>query len=185
VLLWKAPAPGEGPKLMTAVDAWETLDALDADAAYRSVGHMLAHRGRAVEVIRDGIRGMAGEQNRIRKWIAELDHDNFRVREAARRSLVKCGLRAAGALTDPARKKLGAEGEQRIQQILETFETQGLRAPESGLFGEPLRSLRAVRILETIGGDAARAILEEAAKGPADARLTIEAKAALETWPGS
>jgi hypothetical protein len=181
VLLWKAPVSGEGPELMTAVEAWDTLDSLDADVAYRSVGHLLAHKGRAIEVIRDGIRGMADEEKRIRKWIAELDHDNFRTREAARRSLVKCGLRAAGALTDPARKKLGAEGEQRIKLILEAFEAQGLRAPESGLFGEPLRSLRAVRILETIGGDGARAVLEEAAKGPADARLTIEARAALET----
>jgi WD40 repeat protein len=182
VLLWKAPVPGEGPELMTAVDAWDTLDSLDADVAYRSMGHLLAHKGRAIEVIRDGFRGMEDEQKRIRKWIAELDHDNFRIRESARRSLVKCGLRAAGALTDPVRKKLGAEGEQRIKLILEAFEAQGLRAPESGLFGEPLRSLRAVRVLETIGGNAARAVLEEAAKGPADARLTIEAKAALATW---
>jgi hypothetical protein len=55
--------------------------------------------------------------------------------------------------------------------------------PESGLFGEPLRTSRAVRVLETIGGPAARATLEEIAKGPPELRVTKEAKAALETLP--
>ena len=78
---------------------------------------------------------------------------------------------------------MGAEGEQRVCLILEALESQGLRIPESGLFGETLRSVRGVRVLETIGGKAAREVLEEAAKGPADSRLTKEAKAVLETFP--
>jgi outer membrane protein assembly factor BamB len=186
VLLWKVPVPGGGTgttRVMTADEAWDTLDALEADVAYRIMGHLLAHPGRATEVIGAGFRGMADEEKRIRRWITELDHDEFRVREAARRSLLKTGLRGAPALTDPARKRLGAEGEQRVRLILEAMEAQGLRIPEGGLFGEPLRTVRAVRVLETIGGKDARAVLEQAARGPADARLTKEAKAALETLP--
>jgi hypothetical protein len=183
VLLWKVPVPTPGPRLMSTAEAWEMLDSLEADVAYRSVGCLLAHPGRAPDVIRDGFRGMAEEQTKIRRWIAELDHDEFRVREAARRSLVKTGLRGAAPLTDPGRKRLGAEGEQRVRLILEALDSQGLHVPESGLFGEPLRSVRAVRVLETIGGQEARAVLEEVAKGPADLRLTKESKAALETLP--
>lgn len=183
VLLWKVPVPNPGPRLATTAEAWETLDSLDADVAYRNVGTMLAHPGQAVEVIRAGFHGMADEQAKIRRWISELDHDEFRVREAARRSLAKTGLRGAAALNDPGRKKLGAEGEQRVRLILESLDSQGIRVPESGLFGEPLRSVRAIRVLETVGGKEARGVLEEMTKGPTELRLTIEAKAALETFP--
>ncbi|MBO0700367.1 MAG: PQQ-binding-like beta-propeller repeat protein, partial [Zavarzinella sp.] len=183
VLLWSAPAAGPGPKIGTPAEAWGSLDALEADAGYRNMGALLSQPGRAVTVIRDGFRGMADEQTKIRRWVSELDHDEFRVREAARRSLLQAGLRAAGALNDPGRKKMGAEGETRVRLILEAMESQGLRVPESGLFGEPLRSVRAVRVLETIGGKDARAVLEEAAKGSAESRLTKEAKSALETFP--
>jgi hypothetical protein len=183
VYLWRAPAPNPGPPLMTTAEAWDTLDALDADGAYRSMGCMLTHPGRAVTVIGDGFRGIEGEQAKIRRWIAELDHDEFRVREAARRSLLKTGLRGAAALNDPGRRKMGVEGETRVRLILEALESQGLRVPESGLFGEPLRMVRGVRVLETLGLPAGRAVLEEAAKGPPDSRLTREAKAALTTFP--
>jgi WD domain, G-beta repeat len=183
VLLWKVPVPGAASKDILTEEAWETLDALDAEGAYRAVGCLLSHPGRGVTVIRDGIRGVAGEQERVRKWISQLDHDEFRVREAARRGILKTGLRGAAALNDPDRKKLGPEGEQRVRLILEALEAQGLRIPESGLFGEPLRAVRGIRVLETIGGKDARAALEEIAKGPAESRATKEAKLALETLP--
>jgi WD domain, G-beta repeat len=183
VILWKVPAPPPGPMLITTVEAWETLDSLDADVAYRSMGTLLGQPGRAISVIRDGYRGTADEQVKIRRWIAELDHDEFRVRETARRSLLKAGLRAAAALNDAGRKKMGVEGENRVRLILEAMESQGVRIPESGLFGEPLRGVRGVRVLESIGGPEARAVLEEVAKGPAESRLTKEAKGALETLP--
>jgi WD40 domain-containing protein len=183
VLLWKVPVPNRRRQLSTPVEAWETLDSLDADIAYRNMGSLLATPARAVALIRDGFRGLAGEQVKIRRWVSELDHDEFRVREAARRALLKAGLRAAAALNDPGRKKMGVEGETRVRLILEAMESQGLRIPESGLFGEPLRIVRGVRVLETIGGKEARAALEELAKGPPDALLTKEAKAALAALP--
>src|SRR5262249_2581129 len=64
VLLWKVPAPGGGPKEITSEEAWETLDALDAEGAYRAVGYLLSHSVKGVTVIRDGIRGVAGEQEK-------------------------------------------------------------------------------------------------------------------------
>jgi hypothetical protein len=114
-----------------------------------------------------------------------LDHDEFRVRDAARRGLVKAGLRAAAAIKDPARKRLGTEGEERIRSILDEFDQHGLRVPESGLYGEPLRLVRGIRVLETIGGADARAVLEEMAKGAKDKRVAHEARAALEVFPAS
>lgn len=185
VLVWKVPAPGPGPKAMTAADAWEGLDSLESDLAYRCTEQLLADGAKTVMFLRERFQKQPEEQARISRWIKELDHDEFRVREAARRGLMKAGLRAAPSLTDPKRKPLGAEGEQRIRLILESFESQGLRIPESGLFGEPLRMVRAVRTLELIGTAEAQEVLEEAAKGPAESRLAHEAKAALDVWPSN
>jgi hypothetical protein len=182
VLLWKTPSAGPGPKAMTAADAWESLDSLDADVAYRCMEQLLADRGKTVTFLEERFKNQPAEQTQIQRWIKDLDHDEFRVRETARRGLIKAGLRAAPALTDPKRKPLGAEGEQRVRLILETYESQGLHIPESGLFGESLRMVRAVRILESLGSKEARQVLEEAAKGPAESRLSREAKAALEVW---
>jgi hypothetical protein len=182
VLLWKAPPAGSAAKKMTAAEAWESLDSLDADVAYQCMEQLLADRTKTVPFLDERFKNQPAEQAQILRWIKELDHDEFRVREAARRGLIKSGLRAAPALTDPKRKPLGAEGEQRVRLILETYESQGLHIPESGLFGESLRMVRAVRILESFGSKEARQSLEAAAKGPAESRLAREAKAALEFW---
>jgi hypothetical protein len=182
VFLWKVPVPHPEREIPTTADAWEKLDSIEPVVAYHALGCLLAHPGRAVTVIGDGFRGIPAEEVRIRRWIAELDHDEYRTREAARRNLLKTGLRGAAALMEPDRKRLGPEGEQRVRLILEALDSQGLRVPEGGLFGEPLRSVRGVRVLETIGGKAAREVLEEAAKGPPEVRLTKEAKLALITF---
>jgi hypothetical protein len=183
VLLWRVPPSPAPLKTITVAEAWASLDSLEAMTAYRAIGSLLADPVGAAEVIRTGYRGMADEEKKIRRWIAELDHDEFRTREVARRSLINSGLRAAALINDSGRRKLGAEGEERIQQVLASFEQQGLRIPESGLYGEPLRMVRAVRVIETAGGKEALAVLEEMAKGPAESPVTKEAKAALAAIP--
>lgn len=183
VIMWGVPPAPPSAKLMSVSDAWEALDALDGATAYRATGSLVADRAASVVAVRDGFTGRADAKAKIQRWIDELDHDEFRVREAARRGLIKAGLRAAEAINDPARKRLGPEGEERIRQILETLDQQGLRVPEGGLYGEPLRMMRAVRVLEMVGTKEARTVLEIMARGPADDRVTREAKAAIEVFP--
>jgi len=183
VLLWTVPAAPPPAKPMAVADAWEALDALDGATAYHATGSLVADRAAGVAAVRAGFAGRAEAKARVKRWVAELDHDEFRVREAARRNLIKAGLPAAEAINDPARKRLGPEGEERVRQILETLEQQGLRVPESGLYGEQLRMVRAVRVLEMVGTKEARTVLEQMARGPADDRVTKEAKAALEVFP--
>jgi hypothetical protein len=182
VFLWTVSSAPASAKLMAVPDAWEALDSLDGRAAYRATGSLTGDPVAAVAAIRAGFSGQAEAKARVKRWVTELDHDEFRVREAARRNLIKAGLRATEAINDPARKKLGPEGEERIRQVLDELDQQGLRVPESGLYGEPLRLVRAVRVLEMIGTKGARTVLEEMARGPADDRVTKEAKAALEVF---
>jgi hypothetical protein len=183
VILWSLPPASAGGKLMSVTDAWEALDSLDGRTAYRATGALAADSAAGVAAVRAGFGGRAEAKAKIKRWVAELDHDEFRVREAARRGLIKAGLRAAEAINDPKRKRLGPEGEERIRQVLDTLEQQGVRTPESGLYGEPLRMVRAVRVLEMVGTKEARAILEEMSRGPVDDRVTKDARAALEVFP--
>lgn len=184
VLLWKVPRSPASARLPSATEAWEKLDSLDGRVAYRAHGALLADPAAAVRVIPTGFRGQADEPARIRRWVGDLDHDEFRIREAAARNLQRAGLRAGAVMRDPDRRRLGAEGEDRIRKILAAFDEHGIRVPESGLYGEPLRMARAIRVLETIGGRDARSVLVEMGGGPADDPTTAEATAALAALPG-
>ena len=107
------------------------------------MGTMAADASRSVPLIQSGFRDAGTREKKILRWMRELDHDEYRVRETASRSLIKAGLRASPALTDTSRTKMGPEGEQRVRVILETFEAMELHVPESGLYAEPLRQVRA------------------------------------------
>jgi WD40 repeat protein len=183
VLLWRVPESKLPTDPLPLGEAWDALDSMDGPVAYRAAGALLVDPVRGAAIIRDGVLTAAGTEQKVRKWIADLDHDEFRVREGARTALLKAGLRAAPALTDPSRKKLGAEGEERIRQILDEFENQSLRIPESGFFGEPLRAVRGIRALECAGGREAKAALEAIAAMKGETRATNEARAALANWP--
>ncbi len=139
----------------------------------------------SVELLLTGVLNAAAEEERLLRFIAQLDHDEFRIREAARKGLLHAGLRAMPLLKDPQRKRMGAEGEQRVASILESFEMAGLRGSENGMYGESLRHIRAVRLLELLNTKPARAALEEIAKSKANTRGPQEAAAALVTLPAS
>jgi hypothetical protein len=185
IFLWTVPSMLHVEKDVEAKEAWSTLDSLDPKKALHLMNSLAAAGPEAVDILRQGVLNASEEQERMHKWIKQLDHDEFRVREAARKGLMQAGLRSMPLLTDPKRPKMGAEGEQRVQLVLGEFEKLGLRASENGLYGEPLRHLRAVRILEQLNTKAARTALEEIAKGKPELRGTIEAKAALVTLPES
>jgi hypothetical protein len=83
------------------------------------------------------------------------------------------GDRASGALHEALSRKPSLEVHRRIQALL-----RRLRRPAT----EPktLRAVRAVAVLEDVGTREARTVLQTLARGAAQARLTQEAKAALE-----
>jgi WD40 repeat protein len=182
VLLWDLTLPREpGAKALAPAEAWESLDNEEAGIAYAAMGALIREGPRSVAVIRDGLAGAAENQQRIRAAIKRLEDDDFRNRKTARTFLEKEGLRAAPAISKAlAKKKLAPDAERLLRLIVEGMEARGLRVPEAGLFGEPLRAARAVQVLERVGGADAVKALEALATGPGDDRVAAEAKAALE-----
>src|SRR5262249_14621872 len=108
----------------------------------------------------------------VKRLIAELDYDTFAVRERASEELEKLGTAVEPALREALKATTSAEVRQRLTHLLEK-----LAAP--GGPSEARRLPRVVTLLELMGTREAGRVLETAAKGDAEARLTREARAAL------
>jgi hypothetical protein len=112
------------------------------------------------------------EAPNLDKLIADLDNDDFEVREKATEKLIALG-RAAEAAVRKAAATGSAEVKVRAARILEPLEKGN-----SGDGGR-LRGLRALEALEAIGTPEARRVIEDVSKGAPEAELTGAAKEAL------
>jgi WD40 repeat protein len=180
ILLWDLTLPPTTGKALTTDQAWDALDSESTKTAYEAMGALIREGPTAVEVIRKGLTSAIDNQARILKLIRQLDEDDFRVRKAGRAALEKEGLRAMPALKEAFNRKLNPDTERLIRLIVEANEAQGLRIPESGLFGETLRTVRSIQILERVGGKEAIQMLQAMAEIKDGGRVAAEAKAALE-----
>jgi hypothetical protein len=97
--------------------------------------------------------------------IADLDSDEYAVRERASEELEGEMDRAEPALRKVLREMPSLEVRRRIERLLSKAEL--------------IRALRAVEVLEHIGNSEAKKVLETLATGAESARLTEEAKASL------
>jgi len=109
----------------------------------------------------------------VQKLVADLDDPVFATRKKAAEDLSKLGERAEPALRKALEGEPSTEMRKQIKAILS-------KARFPIYSGEPLRALRSVQVLERIGTPKAREVLEELAKGASGAKLTRDAKAAVE-----
>src|SRR5205823_3131596 len=105
--------------------------------------------------------------------LADLDSDQFRVRQAAEQKLRALGELAESALRAALKAGPSLERRRRIEAVLTILD------PTGTVHGELLRELRAVQVLERIGSPEARRVLEALAQGVESARLTRAAKGAV------
>jgi hypothetical protein len=116
----------------------------------------------------------AADEKRVARLLRDLDSSTFPIRDRARRELEELG----SACVPACRKALAANPSAELKRSLQALLDQQARewlAPSS----ESLQRLRAVEVLERIGDQPARQLLETIATGVPEARLTQEAKAAL------
>jgi RNA polymerase sigma factor (sigma-70 family) len=164
-----AIAPPEGDQL------WADLASADAGVAYRAFLR-LATAADAVTVLKSRLRpARADEQSeRIRRLIAELDHGQYPVREAATRELAALGSRAEPALKEALSRAESPEVRSRAKSLLEQLSYDPQYTPEDR------RHTRAVEALERLATPEARKLLDELARGNPVAALTQEATASLD-----
>jgi WD40 repeat protein len=167
-VIGKRPAPARpGPHELDAF--WRDLVGLDAGRAYRAVW-ALAAAPESVRRIAGRLRPVpAANAARLKALIADLDSDEFRVREQASAELERLADQAEPALRAALRGSPSAEVRRRAEGLLARL-----------VSGEEQRvTSRALELLERLGTREAVALLETLAGGASAARQTREAKAAL------
>jgi WD40 repeat protein len=178
ILLWDSvPRKKAAPPALSARD----LDALWADLAHDDAGkaaqaiHTLALAPPAsVPFLANRLSPIAApDAKELARLLADLDSNQFAVRQKAADDLEKLGELAGPALRKLLADRPSAEVERAANGLLERLDGQVLS-------GEKLRAWRAVEALELAGTPEARQVLEKLAAGAEGAPLTRDAQRALQ-----
>jgi hypothetical protein len=170
---WRAgPSPrGGGPKDLERW--WADLAGPGGPKAHQAIWSLAAVPDQSVPLLRDRLRpAPASQRKRIERLIADLDSDDFDVRQRASRELERCAADAEPALRRALARGPSAEVRRRVEALLEL--PRGAPPPEG------LRPLRAMQVLELAASAEARQVLRDLAQGEPDARVTADAREALD-----
>jgi hypothetical protein len=178
-VLWDLTGRARGGRLPVVVLSpsrletdWQDLTTGDGARAYRALWALAASPGQALPLLQKPLQPAAIDGPRIARLIADLDDDEFAVRERATGELAKLGASAEPALQKTLEGQASAEVRQRVERLLEKLR-------EVGGSAEQVCQLRMLEVVEQIGSPEARQLLEKLAAGATEAALTQEAKAAL------
>jgi RNA polymerase sigma factor (sigma-70 family) len=170
-----APPADLAPRLVESY--WDDLAGGDAGRAFRAVAALGGAPKPTVAWLRDHLKPAGeAELKKVAGWVADLDSDTFETREKATRELAKAGELARPALEKTLAGRPSQEMRRRAQELLARLKSAEELTPEA------LRQVRAVEVLEHAGTAEARRLLEDLARGGADAHLRREARAALERF---
>jgi hypothetical protein len=158
-----------------AARLWDTLAGDDATRAYTAGWQLVGSPEVALRLLRDHLKPVEPvAEDAVKRLVAKLGDDEFKTREAAQKELEAFGDRATGTVRELLKTDLTPEQRQRMGAVLAA--PQPSQPPK----GNTLRGVRAVAVLERIGSQEARGVLEKLKAGATDARLTREAREALE-----
>ncbi len=179
ILLWDASTfAGRLPAVAATAGeverCWKELRAADPADAFRGVRMLIQAGDAAVERIGKELKPVADpDRRRVEAWLKDLDSERFEARDSAEQELGRLGDVIEGTIQRQLDGKPSAEAKRRLTRLLD-------RIPVLPEGAEAIRLQRALLVLEQIGSSKARQCLRGVAKGAADARLTHEARAALE-----
>jgi RNA polymerase sigma factor (sigma-70 family) len=153
--------------------AWHALAGDDAGKAFEALWALAEDAEGTTALLAERLRPVARpDPASVKKWIAELDHDDFATRQQAERELERLGEVVTAELREALRRAPSPEANRRLQRLVETLEQP---VPRELL----LQQLRAVEVLEYLGIPQANALLKTLAGGASGAWLTEAAQASL------
>jgi hypothetical protein len=150
--------------------AWDDLANTEPRIAYQAVARLIVNSNKSLPFFKGRVK--PSSEVTVGKVLRELDDESFDVRQAASQTLWELGPAIRPALQHALADSPSAEARRRLEAALERFQSEQV-APTVR------RQQRAVQILERIGSDEARQLLEELAKGRETAEQTRAARAAL------
>jgi WD40 repeat protein len=163
------------PKLDTGAvqRLWSDLSGADAKRAYQAVTALAALPEQSVPWLAEHLRQpLPPKPEKLSRLIADLDADEFAVRERATLELRELGDLAAPALRNALAQAPSTEIRRRIGSILAGLDPE--KSPDR------LRALRAVEVLEYAATPEAKQVLKKLAAGARESRLTQEARAVMD-----
>jgi dipeptidyl aminopeptidase/acylaminoacyl peptidase len=181
VRLWDLAAPVSAiapSSVPLTAKEMETLygDLTNADPvkSRQAFGTLLANPKQSVPFLRERVRTAAliPPNPMISKYLADLDADEFEVRERASQELEKLGEAAAPALRQLLAEEPSTEVRQRIGRLLARLKKPSALPPEK------VAALEAVEVLEELATPEAREALASLAKESLDAPVLKEIRAA-------
>jgi WD40 repeat protein len=180
VVLWAAAGqrqpPPPAPLSETDLDRlWDDLAANDAATAYGAICALRASPRQAVRLLERHLKPQPeADAKRIARALRDLDSDEFAIRERAAKELADVAEAAEPALRRALDGKPSAEVRRRLEQLFGQIEAAaGGRRP------------RALEVLEQIDSAESRRLLAALTHGAPGARLTREARAALDRAGGA
>jgi hypothetical protein len=152
---------------------WEDLASADAGRGFRAVQALSAAPQQSIPLIQERLPRLQGvDEKQLARWIAELDHQRFAVREKAQRELEKLGTLAKPALRKALADAPSLELRRRADLILPKL--------DGGVPPERLSVVRSLEVLENLGSAEARKVLQFLAKGEDSFGRAEEARRTLE-----
>ena len=156
---------------------WSHLGATEAGPAFAAVWSMAGAPDQTVPFLKSHLAPVKWDRTKMKKWIDDLDSDDFDTRDSAARELRRLGGDAEAEMRRRLKSEVSAEVNRAIKELLEAVDSRSLPLDE-------LRAVRAVHALERAATPAARAVLTSLSGGEPDARLTRESKQALARLAG-
>lgn len=177
VLVWEVAGKLSGKVPDSEVggldEAFRLLGSSDAARAQQGMELLYRRPAESIKLCSERIAvPTATPGEKVTQLIANLDNDDFPVRQAAVKDLEGIGGEAIAALRTVADKSTSPESRKLASEIISRYENASLKADD-------LRFCRAVELLENIGTPDAQALLAKWAAGPSGHRLTNEAAAAI------
>jgi hypothetical protein len=183
IMLWDWPAvvglrPAPDADASKLEAAWEQLADDDPSKAYAAIGTLSAGGDKGLDVLNARLQPVSEKSwGPVRRLVADLESSEFAVREKAVEELARFGADVVLQLHAVLAGGPTLETTRRIEALL--------ARPEIGRWSrEAIRQVRAVQTLEQISSPEARKLLQSLATGIPEARLTQEARSALQRLPG-
>src|SRR5262249_36051041 len=118
-------------------DLWADLADADAGTAYRAGLRLIAAPKQATKLLAEQARSLSAPHERIARLVADLDADDFAVREKASAELARLGEGVKPCLQQALGRQPGPEVRQRLEKVMEQIRTA--KAVNGG--GELLRGV--------------------------------------------
>jgi WD40 repeat protein len=156
---------------------WAELAGADAGKAYQALSRLVQGGDSVVAYLKNELRPVPlVDAKLLGAWIGELDSDQYPLRQRATANLAKAGALAEVPLRKALEGKISQEFRRRLELLVQKID-RAVPSPQE------LQMARALTVLERTATPAARDLLSAVANGAPEARLTRQARLALERWP--